>query len=134
MINNFFVYGTLKVGGYFAYAFDGVRESSHSASLEGFDLFRVQGHGNGGFPGISPGKGIVLGELHKFSDKELPAVMRMMDRIEGYNEKDEKGSLYIRKTMPVTNVEDGYTEMAHLYVFNGSTKALDKISSGVWEI
>ena len=128
---NFFVYGTLKMGGRFAemYAdhFDPNRKSVCEASIKGklFDL--------GFFPGVKldKGDGEVHGELHVFKNPE--AIQDIFDRIEGYNSENPKKGLFDRVEVEVS-LENGSTETATIYVFNGDPSDSDEIESGVWDI
>jgi gamma-glutamylcyclotransferase (GGCT)/AIG2-like uncharacterized protein YtfP len=123
---SFFVYGTLKVGGRFAQQFDDVRVSSVKAEVEGFDLWHL-----GSFPGIKPGAGKVIGELHEYKDPEK--VTRRMDSIEGYM-PDIKDGMYLRKRVSV-KTEDGGIKEANIYVFNLKVPPrAKKLDSGIWEL
>jgi gamma-glutamylcyclotransferase (GGCT)/AIG2-like uncharacterized protein YtfP len=123
----FFVYGTLKVGGHFAKDFDPFRIHSNKANLLGHDLYNL-----GWFPGIVPGPGKVIGELHEYKNPDI--VQRAMDRIEGYT-GDPANSLFVRKLVTVTVNETGEKVTCNAYVFNrdpsGNAK---KIDNGVWEL
>lgn len=121
----FFVYGTLKVGGHFAKAFDSHRVNSQIAILKGFDLFDL-----GWFPGILLGDGEVVGEVHEYN--RVDYVTTRMDGIEGYN-PEYKDGMYLRKRFPVIT-EAGEEIEANVYVFNGSVPAqAKKIENGTWE-
>ena len=131
-MHKFFVYGTLKVGGYFAKYFDGMRKTSKIGKLENFDLFRIGNVKASWFPGIVPGDGTVTGEIHEYLDEE--EVLDAMDRIEGYNSINPKFSLYTREIREI-ELEDGTTEKAYVYVYNREVHDyFDKIEDGVWEI
>lgn len=132
MTNKFFVYGTLKIGGQFSKDFDIIRLSSEIAKLYGFDLFNIQGQ----FPGIVPGEGIVIGELHVFPREVITEVTKIMDYIEGYSPQTEydKENFYLRKMLPIV-LEDGTEELANVYIFNQKIeKSFKKINSGIWEL
>ncbi len=121
-----FVYGTLKVGGYFAEHFNSVRLKSSKAKIKG-TLFD-----SGQFPAMKlDGKHVVHGELHEYSN--FVEVILQMDRIEGYNgEKDREFNLYNRtKTMVET---DEGNKIAVIYEFNKSTVNMPIIETGIWEI
>lgn len=122
-----FVYGTLKVGGFFAHRFDRVRLSSVEATLYDHALYDL-----GSFPGVvSSHNGTVHGEVHTFSHGE--EVLAKMDYIERYNPHKEKSSLYVRQ---ITTVQTpaGPKEV-YLYVFNQPLPAgAKKIMNGIWEI
>jgi gamma-glutamylcyclotransferase (GGCT)/AIG2-like uncharacterized protein YtfP len=123
----FFVYGTLKVGGHFAEHFDEYRVSSVKANLLGHDLFNL-----GWFPGIVPGPGKVIGELHEYRYPDI--VTKAMDRIEGYT-GDPKNSLFVRKLVTVTINETGEKVTCHAYEFNSKPSSnAEKVESGIWAL
>ena len=123
----FFVYGTLKVGGYFSFEFEPFRLLSIPATLEGYDLFDL-----GSFPAIKEGKGKVIGELHKY--KGLSFVQARIDQIEGYNAEHPPGSLYLRKRRNV-KTEEGNIIEANVYVFNDDIPLrARRIENGIWKI
>jgi gamma-glutamylcyclotransferase (GGCT)/AIG2-like uncharacterized protein YtfP len=122
----FFVYGTLKVGGYFAKQFDDFRINTIEAEIEGYDLFDL-----GSFPGIKPGKGKVIGELHEYRDPEK--VTRYMDSIEGYQPELRDG-MYLRRRIPVKTITGDIKE-ANVYVFNLKIPEYSKkLKSGIWKL
>lgn len=124
--DRFFVYGTLKVGGHFAKQFDDHRVSSIKAEVEGYDLFNL-----GSFPGIKPGSGKVIGELHEYREPER--VTKAMDSIEGY-QPDLNDGMYLRRRVPV-KTEDGKVVEANIYIYNfRTTGRAKKIESGIWEL
>jgi len=124
--DRFFVYGTLKVGGRFAKQFDNLRVSSVKAEVNGYDLFNL-----GSYPGIKPGSGTVIGELHEYKDPE--GVTKDMDRIEGY-QPELKDGMYLRRRVPV-KTEAGEIVEANIYVYNFRvTGRAKQIESGVWEL
>jgi len=132
-MNKFFVYGTLKVGGYFAKQFDYTRKSSKVATLHNHDLF-VVGNVPSQFPGAVPGKGSIIGEIHEFALNQVMPITTCMDMIEGYSKKCEYESLYLRRILSV-ELEDGSLVDANVYLFNRPIKKqYKKIESGIWEI
>jgi len=125
---HFFVYGTLKEGGHFAPEFDPFRVRSERAKLRGFNLFNL-----GWFPGIVEGAGEVVGELHTYEKPD--EVQGRMDRIEGYSEKNEEGSLFLRKRVTVVVAETGERVTCNAYIFNkGVPENAEKIDDGVWDL
>jgi len=124
----FFVYGTLKEGGHFATDLDPFRVRSEKAELDGFDLFNL-----GWFPGIKEGNSKVYGEVHEY--KNLGSVQQRLDNIEGYNESDEKNSLYLRRRKTV-NLSTGKGKIeANVYIFNQNVPSdAKKIESGDWDL
>jgi gamma-glutamylcyclotransferase (GGCT)/AIG2-like uncharacterized protein YtfP len=123
----FFVYGTLKEGGHFAEGFNEFRVRSDKANLQGYNLYDL-----GWFPGIVPGSGKVIGELHEYENPDT--VLKVMDRIEGYTGRPVD-SLFIRKLVTVTVNETGEKVTCNAYVLNGEpSSSAKKIDSGVWEL
>jgi gamma-glutamylcyclotransferase (GGCT)/AIG2-like uncharacterized protein YtfP len=124
--DSFFVYGTLKVGGHFAKQFDRFRVNSVKAEVVGYDLFNL-----GSFPGIKPGAGKVIGELHEYREPEK--VTKAMDSIEGYV-PEVKDGMYIRKRVSV-KTETGEIKEANIYIFNLKVpERAKKLESGIWEL
>jgi len=124
---NFFVYGTLKVGGFFARNFDEHRISVVKGEVKNMDLFSL-----GSFPTIKEGKGKVIGEIHQYDFEQ--EILEAFDRIEGYKEGKEEHSLYLRKEIDV-ETEDKKTVKAIIYVLNGDLPYYArKIKSGIWNI
>lgn len=133
-MSKFFVYGTLKIGGRFAASFDKVRVSSEVAKLKGFDLYGIGSGKTASFPGIVKGKGTVVGEIHEYPKDHLEEVTHYMDMIEGYSEKNEDKSLYLRRKAQV-ELEDGSTEDAYVYIFNQKIPdSYPLIEDGIWKI
>lgn len=129
-MDKFFVYGTLKVGGYFANIFDKFRVNSKRAVLKNHDLYDL-GH----FPGVMEGDGEVIGEIHEYKSENIDWILEQFDRIEGYSKTQPEKSLYLRKKLMV-ETEDG-DEKAFVYIFNASnTKGLEskRLSSGFWSM
>lgn len=121
----FFVYGTLKKGGHFAKYFDNYRLNSEKATLYGTALYNL-----GWFPGILPGKGSVIGELHEYKEPDI--VLAHMDQIEGYN--DTEKDLFKRKYKTVIT-ESGKKVKAIVYVYNNKpSQQATLIRSGVWDL
>jgi gamma-glutamylcyclotransferase (GGCT)/AIG2-like uncharacterized protein YtfP len=134
MANKFFVYGTLKEGGYYAGHFDDYRTSNKVAVLKGHDLFSIGRKTDAYFPGAVPGKGKIVGEVHEYGNAPDATVLTIMDSIEGYSEGDEVNSLYLRKKCEV-ELEDGTVETAYVYIFNRPIEDYyHKVEDGVWEI
>lgn len=126
-VEKFFVYGTLKLGGYYSKIFDDFRESSMVAKLEKYSLFDL-----GQFPGIVKQQGgVVFGEVHEYSQQSI--VRAEMDRIEGYS-GNNSSSLFIREKLPVI-LDNGTEVIANVYVFNPQLpKSAKVIKTGVWVI
>lgn len=131
---NFFVYGTLKEGGFFAGNFDSLRKTCRKATLKGYDMYGIGHSGAAGYPGIIPGEGIVHGEIHSYDKKDMSAILKTIDNIEGYEPSDQENSLYLRKKVTV-KLEDGTEERVMVYIFNRPIQNYyDKIKSGVWDV
>ena len=122
----FFVYGTLKRGGTLASGFDSSRISSEKATIHNMNLYQL-----GWFPGIVPGDGQVIGELHEYKDPD--EVVQAMDMMEGYD--GTENSLFTRELAEVIT-STGKKIEAIVYVFNKGKKEVfgNLIKSGIWDI
>jgi len=122
---NIFVYGTLKVGGYYAGYFDQVRLCSVPCTIKGA-LYRITG---GWFPGlILDETRTVHGELHVY--KNAKKVIALMDTIEGVS-----SGLFRKETVNV-KIEDNKNKEAIVYVFNHIITENNAviIETGTWPI
>lgn len=79
----------------------------------------------GDYPGLTPGDGLVHGEMYRIID---PAALPRLDRFEAYDPSDPAGSEYLRIRAPLA---DG-PERAWVYYFNRPAQGLALIESGSW--
>ena len=134
-MNKFFVYGTLKAGGRFGKEFDLVRTTAIPAAVSGFDLYSIKAAGGLYFPAAVIGNGRIIGELHEYPKEIIKNVLKRMDVIEGYDETFDRGSLYVRKIVEATSLDDGTVENAYFYQFNWPIESnYEKITTGFWKI
>ncbi len=125
MTNRLFVYGTL-LQKYIQKEVEGVSGLRFVAegSIEG-ELYDL-----GMYPGaVQKLGGVVCGEVYELAD--ATGVLRKLDEYEGYNPQNQKGSLYIRKTVEVTLSNNTKTS-AYAYFYNKSTRKSKAIPSGKW--
>lgn len=126
----FFVYGTLKKDGRFAKDFDKYRINSEKATISNMNLYKINW-----FPGMLPGNGTVIGELHEYKDPKT--VVALMNRIEGCD--GSKQGLFKREHRIVVT-ESGKKVKAIMYLFNHKVKQFgdayniktQPIKSGIW--
>ena len=85
----------------------------------------------GGFPGIvEGGKTTIIGEVYEVSEDCL---LNKLDRLEGYRPSNPEKSMYIRKTITLTDGTEVYT-----YIYNRSTRFAGRgterpaVASGSW--
>ncbi len=107
-----FVYGTLMKGEANQHYLENSKYVA-TATIKGYDMYNV-----GWYPAITPGEGIVIGELYQVPIKDLPAI----DMLEG------EGTLYA-KTCETVNLADGNSTMALVYVYLGNVDGLESISA-----
>jgi gamma-glutamylcyclotransferase (GGCT)/AIG2-like uncharacterized protein YtfP len=69
----------------------------------------------------------VRGEVHKMTD--APAVLAVLDEVEGYSSVDPDTSLYTRLVTPVT-LDDGSVVDAWAYFYNAPLGRAERIASG----
>lgn len=122
----FFVYGTLKKGGFFAQRFDRVRKSVQVGTVRNMDMLHL-----GGFPGAVPGEGSIIGEVHEYDKADQVAAD--FDAIEGYNRNAPEEGLYNRIEVDV-ELESGKTVKATMYTYNHARGDERKVEDGVWKI
>jgi len=117
-----FVYGTLKVGGYYAPIFDEYRKESVPAFIKGFEMYT-----NGHYPMIvkseNPEKK-VFGEYHYYRDASF--VIGEMDRIEGYDEEYDDG-LYLRRKVTVFGMDGRLIGECWTYIYNREIEGYDEL-------
>ena len=102
-----FVYGTLLQGM--------EREKVLENSLYlGPTIIRANLFDLGYFPGIKPGEGAVVGELYEIDEETL----KILDEIEGYYEKNEKDSLFIRQETVARKFSNGEYLKVLTYFYN----------------
>lgn len=121
-----FVYGTLKIGGYFAERFDRFRISSKPATAQGV-LFQA----DGGYPALNKGKGTIHGELHRYRDPIN--VLKKMDWVEGFYGEEKKDNLFTREKILV-NTNDGDECEAFVYYYAFKIDKEKRIESGIWKL
>ena len=135
-LDNVFVYGTLKVGGYFSY--NSVFNENRVCTRVGYIRARLYDLGN--FPGIKLSrykKDVVHGEIHRY--KNIENVLERMDWIEGYNAEKE-GGLFVRKTVIAhelfhsPKVKGEREVYVYVYEFNENIKKYTHVKSGLWEV
>ncbi len=123
-----FTYGTLMTG------FSRRPLLGAAAHLEGMGRIRGSLYHFGDYPGlVLDDGGWVAGELYRVPD--LPARLPALDREEWYDARDETGSLYLRRTVPVHGV-GGEVREAWVYAYNERFGAAasrgPRVESGDW--
>ena len=117
-----FVYGTLKRGYGNYRLIQGFTTKELPATTEG-ELYDV-----GGIPGLVEGDNTVKGELMYIDSDYYQPALRVLDRLEGYDENNKSNSLYIRK---LTKVLANHQRIdAYAYFWNGSLEQAEEIESG----
>lgn len=130
-----FVYGTLRKGDCRFNVLDGCECLHEEAFVDGFEMLNL-----GGFPGIVPGNGRIVGEIYEVDE----GVLARLDAIEGYREDDPKHSLYIRQEVDAFYDDGGSIPgptgcggTISTYVFNidrNQNRDYKVIESGDWFI
>ena len=129
MINKLFVYGTLKEGGGLGQSLKHIRTKCMPGQIKA-ELYNL-----GWYPGIKLSEtAFTSGELHTYPEHAMEEVLKITDRIEGYNEIDPENGLYNRVQVKVWTKMDKPPDIAWTYVYNGDIEHHKKIKSGEWEI
>jgi gamma-glutamylcyclotransferase (GGCT)/AIG2-like uncharacterized protein YtfP len=106
-----FVYGTLKRG-----------EINHdllAPAIQSIERGWVEGilHDVGEFPAMVEGTGQVHSELMRVAADDLPRILPILNRLEGYDPRNESGSLYHRRIVDAS-CASGRHKRAHAYFCN----------------
>ncbi|MFM2441196.1 MAG: hypothetical protein RLZZ349_923 [Pseudomonadota bacterium] len=115
-----FVYGTLLNG-------MSRSKSLNNSVFEGLGMIKANLYDLGSYPGIIESNESVYGEVYEIDSDTLFT----LDQIEGFDSNYPQHSLYIRKKVDVTLLNDGSSLKAYTYFYNASD--LDtyyEISSG----
>ncbi len=80
----------------------------------------------GDWPGMRPGRGPVVGEIHALLDRD---VLGVLDQFEDYDPADPRGSLYLRERVRLLEPAGAF---AWTYVYNRVPDASTRIPSGDW--
>ncbi|GAC1442862.1 MAG: hypothetical protein NVSMB52_00550 [Chloroflexota bacterium] len=117
-----FVYGTLKRG-----------QSNHgllTPFIRAVEPAWTRGllYDLGDFPALVEGEGKAWGDVVRVDHTDLPRLLPVLDRLEGYNAEDEASSMYIRRTVAVFT-QSRTREQAYAYFYNPHHPALLPLSS-----
>jgi gamma-glutamylcyclotransferase (GGCT)/AIG2-like uncharacterized protein YtfP len=80
----------------------------------------------GAYPGLRPGPGRVVGELHRLVD---PGVLTLLDEFEGFDPARPEDSLYLRQRIVLRRPA---AAEAWVYVYNHLPEPGLRIESGDW--
>jgi gamma-glutamylcyclotransferase (GGCT)/AIG2-like uncharacterized protein YtfP len=76
-----------------------------------------------GYPAFVRGTGVVVGDLVTVRESRFPALLRDLDRFEGYFGEGISANVYTRETLPVTVRDTDATCEAHVYVYADADRA-----------
>ena len=127
MLNNFFVYGTLKEG-------EWNDRPWYRENRIGVKKGAIRGriYAVASFPGLklNDEESIVYGEVHTYPAEKLKECLMLMDGLEGYVEGREHNH-YNRKVVTVT-LESSKEVEAYVYEYAPKVHESLRILSGVW--
>lgn len=121
-----FVYGTLRPGENNYPHYLASRTAAELSGTVAGELFLVS---DGGYPYLAPGKGRVHGELMELLPHLYGTTLASLDALEEYDPRDERHSVYLRRTTSV-RLADGSERLAWVYYWNGSERPGVKIAGG----
>jgi gamma-glutamylcyclotransferase (GGCT)/AIG2-like uncharacterized protein YtfP len=127
MLNNVFVYGTLKKNEWNDRPFyQNNRVSCKKAVVRG----RIYAIAT--FPGVllNDEESIVYGEVHTYPEEMMAKILACLDSLEGYQEGRAENS-YNRKVVTAT-LENGKEIEAYIYEYSRQPSESIRIESGVW--
>lgn len=119
---NFFVYGSLREGffNYDKYLAGKVSEKK-DARLENMRLYHMPYKG---YPAITPGEDVILGEIMVINEDDYEATMKAMDEMEGFISENNPENEYHKVVLEVENLQTEEKEKCYVYFYN---KDKDKI-------
>ena len=136
-ITSVFVYGTLKQGRPLDQPeLAALRTHVQPATIIG-SIYSL-----GAYPTIQlDQQGIVQGEVHSFRDQDFAQVLRLMDRIEGYDAANPSAGLYTRHVVEATLLHGQHDATAStttttpvwVYEYNGRVDPSRRLYGGVTE-
>jgi gamma-glutamylcyclotransferase (GGCT)/AIG2-like uncharacterized protein YtfP len=88
-----------------------------------------------GYPAFLRGTGVVVGDLVSVRSSRVAALLRELDRFEGYFGPGLSANIYTRETLPVTVRETGATREAHVYIYANAARARTlgrRLDTGDW--
>lgn len=123
-VDKVFVYGTLRMGDFRGGTLSGCEQVFKECFVDSFQMLQI-----GGFPGIVPGEGRVLGEVYKIDEK----ILHTLDCIEGFSGEVNDHNLFNRVVVDVLDLEGHLACRAYVYVFNRAERdAYEVIEGGDW--
>lgn len=121
-----FVYGTLRPGEKNHRRYLGGRTTRIVPAVARGELRFVSGEG---YPCVTPGEGIVKGELIFLAPDRYEETLHRLDELEEYDEGSEEKSVYLRRRAAVT-LPDGSSAEGWIYYWNRPQTVGERIESG----
>ncbi len=113
---NFFVYGSLREGffNYDKYLAGKVLEKK-DARLENMRLYHMPYKG---YPAITPGEDVILGEIMVINEDDYESTMKAMDEMEGFISENNPENEYHKIILEVENIQTKEKEKCYVYFYN----------------
>ncbi|WP_297136253.1 gamma-glutamylcyclotransferase family protein [Terrisporobacter sp.] len=113
---NFFVYGSLREGffNYDKYLAGKVLEKK-DARLENMRLYHMPYKG---YPAITPGEDVILGEIMVINEDDYESTMKAMDEMEGFISENNPENEYHKIILEVENIQNKEKEKCYIYFYN----------------
>ena len=133
---NFFVYGSLRAG-FFNYDkyLAGKVSKKINAKLENMRLYHMPYKG---YPAITPGDDVILGEIMVINEDDYEETMEAMDKMEGFISENNPENEYHKVVLEVENLQTKEKEKCYVYFYNKDKdnifdKEAEYISHGDWK-
>ena len=133
---NFFVYGSLREG-FFNYDkyLAGKVLKKMDAKLNNMKLYHMPYKG---YPAITPGDNVILGEIMVISEDVYEETMKAMDEMEGFISENNPENEYHKVILEVENLETKEKEKCFVYFYNKDKdvnfiKQAEYVPSGDWK-
>ena len=133
---NFFVYGSLREG-FFNYDkyLAGKVLKKMDAKLNNMKLYHMPYKG---YPAITPGDNVILGEIMVISEDVYEETMKAMDEMEGFISENNPENEYHKIILEVENLETKEKEKCFVYFYNKDKdvnfiKQAEYVPNGDWK-
>ena len=133
---NFFVYGSLREG-FFNYDkyLSGKVLKKMNAKLNNMKLYHMPYKG---YPAITPGDDVILGEIMVINEDLYEETMKAMDEMEGFISENNPENEYHKVLLEVENLETNEKEKCFVYFYNKDKdvnfiKQAEYVPNGDWK-
>lgn len=91
-----------------------------------------------GYPAITPGEDVILGEIMVINEDDYESTMKAMDKIEGFISENNPENEYHKIILEVENIQTKEKEKCYVYFYNKDNDEIFErdavyVSHGDWK-